>query len=91
MNTHIDIDEQVKLLKIQINISTSEAKKLLNIHEGDIFKSVLDFYKFEEKKENPFKDSDDDNPHKILYELRQISDEKDNILQKLIEKKKKKK
>ena len=80
-----NIEEQVILLQKQIEISSPEAKKLLNMHDGNILNSVLDFYKYEEQKDIPYKNSDDDNPHKILYELRQISDEKDIILQDILE------
>ena len=83
-----NIEEQVILLQKQIEISSPEAKQLLNMHDGNILNSVLDFYNYDEKKEVPYKNADDDNPHKILYELRQISDEKDIILQELLVSKK---
>ena len=83
-----NIEEQVILLQKQIEISSPEAKKLLNMHDGNILTSVLDFYKYEEPKDIPYKNADGDNPHKILYELRQISDEKDIILQEILESKK---
>ena len=83
-----DIDKDLKLLKNQVEISKNEVIKLLKKHNGDISKCVLDFYEYVDKEEtNPYEDRGEDDPHKKLYELRKILDEKDAFFTKMMENK----
>ena len=70
-------DEDIKLLKKQIIISTEGAKKILKKFEGDLEKCILDHHDFNEnnsKKDEKISTSENDtNKHKIS-ELRDICD-----------------
>ena len=81
-----DIDNDLKLLKKQIEIPKKDGVNLLKKHNGDISKCVLDLYEYKDEK-NPYEDRDENDPHKKLYELRKILDIKDAFFTKMMENK----
>ena len=79
-----DSEENINLLKTQIDISNNNAKKLLIKNKGDIVQCVLDNYEYKEKEISNYSNLDEDHPSRKCYELRQILDEKDKLFKKIL-------
>jgi hypothetical protein len=83
-----DINKDLVILKKQIDISKNEGIKLLKKNNGDISKCILEFYDYKDiSDKNPYEDRCDNDPHKKLFELRKILDEKDAFFTEMMEKK----
>ena len=83
------LEEKIKELKKQINISDNSAKKLIKKHNGDLVQCILDSYNFKENiinNDDKYNNLENNDPSKKCYELRKIMDEKDQIFTNVIEK-----
>lgn len=80
-NNKKELDSDIELLLKQIDIPRVAAKKLLIKHDGDIMKCILESYdyKYDEEKINPYLDRSEKDPQRILWDLRQMAAEKDQL------------
>lgn len=86
-NNKKELETDIGLLLKQIDISKVNAKKLLIKHDGDIMKCILESYDYQDKEEiNPYLDRSEEDPQRILWDLRQMAAEKDQLFMEAMDK-----